>query len=129
MISSTVLKLQRTVSPHGTHDIPTCVMKSPTVLKITPTVPMRSPTVLKISPNMHHDPPWYCTPPRYCTHVIQGDNQPKRKKILSDKKAVSATKPRYRILTHMKATFHSTIFDILMHPLRENQKHRHRFTR
>ena len=29
----------------------------------------------------------------------------------------------------VKATFHSTIFDIPMRPLREDQKHRHRFTR
>ena len=29
----------------------------------------------------------------------------------------------------LKATSHSTIFDIPMHPLREDQKHRHRFTR
>ena len=29
----------------------------------------------------------------------------------------------------LKATFHSTIFDIPMRPLREDQKHRHRFTR
>ena len=29
----------------------------------------------------------------------------------------------------IKATSHSTIFDIPMRPLREDQKHRHRFTR
>ena len=29
----------------------------------------------------------------------------------------------------VKATSHSTIFDIPMRPLREDQKHRHRFTR
>ena len=29
----------------------------------------------------------------------------------------------------VKATFHSTIFDIPMRPLREDQKHWHRFTR
>ena len=29
----------------------------------------------------------------------------------------------------LKATSHSTIFDIPMRPLREDQKHRHRFTR
>ena len=28
-----------------------------------------------------------------------------------------------------KPTSHSTIFDIPMRPLREDQKHRHRFTR
>ena len=28
----------------------------------------------------------------------------------------------------LRATSHSTIFDIPMRPLRENQKHRHRFT-
>ena len=28
----------------------------------------------------------------------------------------------------LKATSHSTIFDIPMRPLREDQKHRHRFT-
>ena len=29
----------------------------------------------------------------------------------------------------IKATFHSTIFDIPMRPLREDQRHRQRFTR
>ena len=29
----------------------------------------------------------------------------------------------------LKATSHSTIFDIPMRPLREDQEHRHRFTR
>ena len=29
----------------------------------------------------------------------------------------------------VEATSHSTIFDIPMRPLREDQKHRHRFTR
>ena len=32
-------------------------------------------------------------------------------------------------LGEVKATFHSTIFDILMRPLREDQRHRRRFTR
>ena len=31
--------------------------------------------------------------------------------------------------TSVRATSHSTILDIPMRPLRENQKHRHRFTR
>ena len=30
---------------------------------------------------------------------------------------------------HIKTTSSSTIFDIPMRPLREDQKHRHRFTR
>ena len=30
---------------------------------------------------------------------------------------------------NVKATFHSTIFDIPMRPLREDQRHRRRFTR
>ena len=34
-----------------------------------------------------------------------------------------------RQLFFVKATSHSTIFDIPMRPLREDQKHRHRFTR
>ena len=33
------------------------------------------------------------------------------------------------LMTGIKATSHSTIFDIPMRPLREDQKHRHRFTR
>ena len=33
-----------------------------------------------------------------------------------------------RSITQVKATSHSTIFDIPMRPLREDQKHRHRFT-
>ena len=32
-------------------------------------------------------------------------------------------------VNYLKATSHSTIFDIPMRPLREDQKHRHRFTR
>ena len=32
-------------------------------------------------------------------------------------------------MTAIKATSHSTIFDIPMRPLREDQNHRHRFTR
>ena len=32
-------------------------------------------------------------------------------------------------IINLKATSHSTIFDIPMRPLREDQKHRHRFTR
>ena len=32
-------------------------------------------------------------------------------------------------ITRVKATFHLTIFDILMRPVREDQRHRRRFTR
>ena len=57
-----------TEHPHGTHDIPTCIMISPTVLnipmvlKITPTVLMISPTVLNTPrysryPHIYHDIP------------------------------------------------------------------------
>ena len=35
----------------------------------------------------------------------------------------------YHLKPAFKATSHSTIFDIPMRPLREDQKHRHRFTR
>ena len=80
MISPTVLNI-----PHGTQDnppryswYPPTVLNTPTVLKISPTVlntPMVlkiSPTVLMISPHGTEHPPRYWTPPRYCTHIIQG---------------------------------------------------------
>ena len=82
---------------------PICIMISPTVLKfqrmVSPTVlniphGTEHPTVLKITPHSTHDiphstehPPWYSRypptfimishhgtehPPRYCTHIIQG---------------------------------------------------------
>ena len=41
-------------------------------------------------------------------------------------KVACSLKQRYLLL---KATSHSTIFDIPMRPLREDQRHRHRFTR
>ena len=34
-----------------------------------------------------------------------------------------------RLATNLKATSHSTIFDIPMRPLREDQRHRRRFIR
>ena len=34
-----------------------------------------------------------------------------------------------RLAINLKATSHSTIFDIPMRPLREDQRHRRRFTR
>ena len=36
---------------------------------------------------------------------------------------------KYRVSSAIKATSHSTIFDIPMRPMCEDQKHRHRFTR
>ena len=36
---------------------------------------------------------------------------------------------QFQEISEVKATFHSTCFDIPMRPLREDQKHRHRFTR
>ena len=35
----------------------------------------------------------------------------------------------YRVIVALKATFHLTIFDIPMRPVREDQRHRRRFTR
>ena len=57
----TVLKISPTfimISP--------MVLNTPTVLKISPTVLMISPTVLNT--------PMVLRPPRYCTHIIQGDD-------------------------------------------------------
>ena len=60
-------------TPHGTHDIPTCINDNPTVLKLQRMV---SPTVLKIFPHIYHDIPHGTQdPPRYYTHVIQGASQ------------------------------------------------------
>ena len=81
--SPTVLK----ITPHGTHDIPHGTEHPPTVLKISPhiyhDIPPRywtPPTVLKIFPHGTHDIPHGTehphgteNPPRYCTHIIQGE--------------------------------------------------------
>ena len=83
-------------TPHGTHDIPPrASWYPPTVLKITP-------TVLKITPHGTHDTPHGTEhphgtqdiphgthdiphgtehPPRYCTHIIQGEQQDLSKKV------------------------------------------------
>ena len=51
-----------------------------------------------------------------------------KKNITMNKRGAAASlKSKGRF--SLKATSHSTIFDIPMRPLREDQKHRHRFTR
>ena len=77
MISPTVLNTPTVlkISPHGTQDIPPWYSRYP------PTVLMIPPTVLKISPQGNHDSPHGThdsphgpeQPPRYCTHIIQGE--------------------------------------------------------
>ena len=56
-------------------------------------------------------------------YVLNGPLKEYRNKMRSDK-----TKTKLNETT-LKPTSHSTIFDIPMRPLREDQKHRHRFTR
>ena len=87
MISATVLNTPYGTqdNPHGAHDIPHGT-EHPTVLKISPTLIMISPmvlntpTVLKISPTVLMisptvlNTPMVLRPPRYCTHIIQGDD-------------------------------------------------------
>ena len=52
------------------------------------------------------------------------------KQLISNKPVRFGIKPRIPLLaTAVKATSHSTIFDIPMRPLREDQIHRRRFTR
>ena len=87
------------ISPHMHHDIPPRYWTSPTVLKITPhgthDIPhgTEHPPRYSRYPHIYHDiphgtehphgtqdiphgthdiPPRYWTPPRYCTHIIQG---------------------------------------------------------
>ena len=81
-----------TEHPHGTHDIPTCIMISSTVLNIPHSTQdnppwyswyphgIEHPHSTQGIPHGSHDippwywtPPWYWAPPQYCTHIIQGD--------------------------------------------------------
>ena len=76
-----------TEHPHGTHDIPHVHYDIPTVLKISPTVlntphgtqdiphSTEHPHGIQDIPHGTHDIPHGTEhPPRYCTHIIQGDN-------------------------------------------------------